>query len=141
MQSSLPDIDILTKLVLDSTIWPLLHYQLDRACFDENTMAAYRKANRAFSDAISCELRDGDQIWVHDYHLMLLPLILRHRARKLGISITLGWFLHTSFPEPDYFDILPSGGELLDGVLGADLVGFQTDQARNNFLGACSQTL
>lgn len=104
-------------------------------------MAAYRKANKAFADTIMCHLRDGDQVWVHDYHLMLLPLMLRQRAEKMKININSGWFLHTPFPDCDFFDVLPSRAEILDGVLGADLVGFQTDQARLNFLGTCSQTL
>jgi trehalose-6-phosphate synthase len=127
--------------MIDSTIWPLLHDQLDRVSFDLNTMAAYRKANKAFADTILLHLRDGDHIWVHDYHLMLLPLMLRQRAEKLNVKITVGWFLHTPFPESDIFNVLPSKEEILDGILGADLVGFQTDEARLNFLATCSQTL
>jgi trehalose 6-phosphate synthase len=125
----------------DSTIWPLLHDQLDKVQFDLNTMAAYRKANKTFADTIVPHLRDGDHIWVHDYHLMLLPLMLRQRAEKLDIKITVGWFLHTPFPESDIFNVLPSKKEILGGILGADMVGFQTDQARCNFLATCSQTL
>ena len=104
-------------------------------------MAAYRKANKIFADTIACHLREGDHIWVHDYHLMLLPQMLRQKATKLNVDITLGWFLHTSFPEYEFFDVLPSKREILDGVLGADVVGFQTDQARQNFLTTCSQIL
>lgn len=128
-------------MLTDSTIWPLLHDQLDRVCYDKNTMAAYRKANKTFADTIMCNLKDGDHVWVHDYHLMLLPLMLRRRAEKLNVKITTGWFLHTSFPQPDFFTVLPAGEELLDGILGADVVGFQTDQARHNFLNTCSHTL
>lgn len=104
-------------------------------------MAAYRKANKIFADTILPYLKDGDHVWVHDYHLMLLPQMLRQKIEKLNINVTLGWFLHTSFPECDFFDVLPSRREILDGVLGADIVGFQTDQARSNFLATCSQTL
>ena len=86
-------------------------------------------------------LEDGDHIWVHDYHLMLLPLILRQRAEQMHIKVTIGWFLHTPFPSHDFLDVLPSRLDILDGILGADLVGFQTDQARHNFLTACSQAL
>lgn len=104
-------------------------------------MAAYRKANKIFADTIACHLQEGDHIWVHDYHLMLLPLMLRQKVERMNIRITVGWFLHTPFPECDFFDVLPSRKEILDGVLGADMVGFQTDQSRVNFLTACSQTL
>jgi trehalose-6-phosphate synthase len=127
--------------MINSTIWPLLHDRLDKVCFDLNTMAAYRKANKAFADIILPHPRDGDHIWVHDYHLMLLPLMLRQRAEKLDVKITVGWFLHTPFLESGVFNVLPSKEEILDGILGADLVGFQTDEARCNFLATCSQTL
>lgn len=104
-------------------------------------MAAYRKANKIFADTIMCHIEDGDQVWVHDYHLMLLPLMLRQRAEKMNVKITLGWFLHTPFPGCDFLDVLPCRRDILDGILGADLIGFQTDQARHNFLTACSQAL
>ncbi|KAK3701348.1 Trehalose-6-P synthase/phosphatase complex synthase subunit [Vermiconidia calcicola] len=125
----------------NSTIWPLFHYQLDKVLFNEDTSAAYRKANQAFADAIAPSLGHGDHVWVHDYHLMLLPLLLRQQAWKMNISVHLGWFLHTPFPETDFFTILPSKTEILDGILGADVVGFQTDEARRHFLSTCSQVL
>jgi trehalose-6-phosphate synthase len=125
----------------DFTIWPLLHDQIDKVHFDLKTMAAYRKANKAFADTIVPHLRDSDHIWVHDYHLMLLPLMLRQRAEKLNIKITVGWFLHTPFPESEFFNVLPSKKEILDGILGADMVDFQTDEARCDLLATYSQTL
>jgi trehalose-6-phosphate synthase len=129
------------RTIIDSTIWPLFHYQLDKVTFDDSAMLAYRKANKIFADTIMPHLEDGDHIWLHDYHLMLLPLMIRQRAERMGINITIGWFLHTPFPSSDFLDVLPSRRDILDGILGADLVGFQTDQARTNFLNACSQTL
>jgi len=107
--------------------------------FDSKSSAAYRKANETFSDTIASDLRDGDHVWVHDYHLMLLPLLLREQANKLNIDIRIGWFLHTPFPNKDAFSILPLGDDILDGILGADLVGFQTDEDRRHFLSTCSQ--
>lgn len=106
-------------------------------------MAAYRRANETFAETIMSDLEDGDHVWVHDYHLMLLPLMLRQRAEILNINIHLGWFLHIPFPGHDFLDVLPFKfkRDILDGILGADLVGFQTDQARHNFLATCSQTL
>lgn len=104
-------------------------------------MNGYREANEAFADTMMLHLKDGDQIWVHDYHLMLLPSMLRQRAEMMNININIGWFLHTPFPDCGFLDVLPSRAEILDGILGADVVGFQTDQARHNFLDTCSQTL
>ncbi|RMY55591.1 hypothetical protein D0864_03812 [Hortaea werneckii] len=133
--------DLYYKGFSNSTLWPLFHYQLDGVAFDEDSMDAYRKANKAFADTVMCELRDGDRVWIHDYHLMLLPLMLRQKIEKLQLNIRLGWFLHTPFPTCDFLYVLPSMGEILSGVLGADVLGFQTDQARHNFVGSCSQAL
>lgn len=129
---------IANKIPADSTIWPLFHYQLDKVKFDQETMSAYIKANAAFADTIMRDLKNGDQVWVHDYYLMLLPLILRQRAKDLGMKIRIGWFLHTPFPAKDFFDVLPFKSEILEGILGADIIGFQTEQARQNFLSSCS---
>ncbi|RMY52027.1 hypothetical protein D0865_06007 [Hortaea werneckii] len=111
----------------------------DGVTFDEDSMDAYREANKAFADTVMCELRDGDRVWIHDYHLMLLPLMLRQKIDKLQLNIRLGWFLHTPFPTCDFLRVLPSMREILSGVLGADVLGFQTDQARHNFVDSCSQ--
>lgn len=106
--------------------------------FNGATSAAYQEANEAFAATIAAGMQDGDRIWVHDYHLMLLPLLLRQRARDMNIDVHIGWFLHTPFPEKDLFDILPSKAEIVDGILGSDVVGFQTNEARNNFSACCS---
>ena len=119
----------------------MFHYQVDKVMFNEDASAAYRNANEAFADTIAPGLRDGDHVWVHDYHLMLLPLLLRQRARKVNVKLHLGWFLHTPFPEKDFFTILPSKAEILDGILGADVVGFQTNESRRHFISTCSQML
>ena len=137
----LPYFGALTSYILDSTIWPLFHHQLDMVSFDDDTLAAYRKANEVFADAIAAEMQDGDLIWIHDYHLMLLPLLLRQRAEKMNLRIRVGWFLHTPFPPKDAFALLPSGIEILSGIVGADVVGFQTNEARHNFLSTYSQLL
>ena len=108
--------------------------------FDEVASIAYRKANEVFADTIVPDLRDGDYVWVHDYHLMLLPCLLRQRAKAAKLNIRLGWFLHTPFPDEDIFAILPCKTEILNGLLGADVVGFQTDDARRNFLRTCSRS-
>jgi trehalose-6-phosphate synthase len=128
-------------LAADTTIWPLFHYQLDKVSFNVEAFAAYETANKAFADTIASDLKDGDQVWIHDIHLMLLPLLLRQRAQKMNINIKIGWFLHTPFPAKEFFDTLPFRNEILDGILGADVVGFQTDEDRRHFSNACSDIL
>lgn len=125
----------------DSTIWPMFHYQLDKVSYDEDTATAYRKANEIFADTIARDLEDGDLVWVHDYHLMLLPQLLRERAQQMGIAIRLGFFLHTPFPASDFYTTLPSKTEILDGVLSSDVIGFHTDEYRRHFLEACYDIL
>jgi trehalose-6-phosphate synthase len=119
----------------------LFHYQLDKVSYDEDTTTAYRKANQIFADTISQDLKEGDLVWIQDYHLMLLPHLLRQRAQRMKISIRLGFFLHTPFPSEDFFTTLPSKTEILDGVLASDVIGFHTDEYRRHFLEACREVL
>ena len=114
-------------------LWPLFHYFQD--VLDVNPIVeqwdAYKEANAAFADALIPTLKPGDLVWVHDYHLMLLPSMLKQRMPELNI----GWFLHTPFPTSEVFRMLPMRKELLQGVLGADLLGFHTSEcapARNS---------
>lgn len=109
--------------------------------FDVEAFAAYKRANEAFADTIALDLRDGDQVWVHDIHLMLLPLLLRQRAHEMNINIRIGWFLHTPFPTRDFFETLPFKTDILEGILGADVVGFQTDEDRLHFTNTCVDIL
>jgi trehalose 6-phosphate synthase/phosphatase len=106
----------------NSSLWPLLHYMSTYARYDERWWDAYQKVNRLFADTV-LEMSDGgDTIWVHDYHLMLLPSILR-RARP---ELKIGFFLHTPFPSFELFRCHPNREKLLEGLLGADLLGFHT---------------
>jgi trehalose 6-phosphate synthase len=125
----------------DSTVWPLFHYQLDKVSYDEDTTTAYRKANEIFADTIAQDLKEGDLVWIQDYHLMLLPHLLRQRIEHMKVSVRLGFFLHTPFPGEEFFTILPSKTEILDGVLASDVIGFHTDEYRRHFLDACSEVL
>ncbi|MFT7444333.1 MAG: trehalose 6-phosphate synthase/phosphatase, partial [Granulosicoccus sp.] len=106
----------------NATLWPLLHYMAQRARFDSDWAEHYRRANEKFADAIMEIAEDGDTVWVHDYHLFLLPKILRERRPQLKI----GFFLHTPFPSSEVFRVLPERREILQGLLGADLIGFHT---------------
>ncbi len=106
----------------NQALWPLFHSFTARLQFHSENWQAYIEANRIFCAAVVKEFRPGDRIWVHDYHLMLLPSMLRESLPDAAI----GFFLHIPFPASDIFAILPRGDELLAGLLGADLIAFQT---------------
>ncbi|RAK97820.1 glycosyltransferase family 20 protein [Aspergillus ibericus CBS 121593] len=126
----------------DSILWPLLHYHPGEIVFDEAAWDAYREANRLFAKTIAHEARDGDLIWVHDYHLMLLPENLREELSALGKNnIRIGFFLHTPFPSSEIYRILPVRSQLLRGVLQCDLIGFHTYDYARHFLSCCSHIL
>jgi trehalose 6-phosphate synthase/phosphatase len=120
-----------------STLWPLMHYMIERARFSREWWEAYRRVNRKFADAILAVAEDGDQVWVHDYHLFLLPEMLRGGGRELKV----GFFLHTPFCSSEIFRVLPDRAELLKGVLGADLIGFHTYNYLRHFRSALLQVL
>ncbi len=103
-------------------LWPLFHYLLDRVPVDAHGWQAYQAVNARFADAVVAQFRAGDRIWVHDYHLLLLPSLLRGRLPQARI----GFFFHVPFPSSEVFRTLPWRSELINGVLGADLIGFQT---------------
>ncbi len=106
----------------NQALWPLFHSFSSKLQFDSENWNAYIEANNRFCSAVVEEFRPGDRIWVHDYHLMLLPSMLREKIPDAAI----GFFLHIPFPGSDVFSILPRGEELLAGLLGADLIAFQT---------------
>jgi trehalose 6-phosphate synthase/phosphatase len=106
----------------NQALWPLFHSFTSRLQFDADNWEAYIEANRRFCAAVVNEFRAGDRIWVHDYHLMLLPSMLRESLPDAAI----GFFLHIPFPASDIFAILPRGEELLAGLIGADLIAFHT---------------
>jgi trehalose 6-phosphate synthase/phosphatase len=103
-------------------LWPLLHSFPSRMQFEPAEWQAYVEGNRAFCAAVVARHRPGDRIWVHDYHLLLLPAMLREQLPDASI----GFFLHVPFPASDIFAALPRGDEVLAGLLGADLAGFHT---------------
>ena len=79
--------------------------------FRQDEWKAYHKVNQRFAETLATNIRDGDLIWIHDYHLMLLPLMLSEAAMKLGKRVTIGFFLHTPFPSGDMFKVLPVWGQ------------------------------
>ena len=113
-------------------LWPLFHYLIDRVPVDATGWDAYRQVNETFADIVVREYRTGDVVWVHDYQLMLVPAMLRRRLPGARI----GFFLHIPFPSSEVFRTLPWRREVLDGLLGADLIGFHTYSYLRHFVAS-----
>ena len=111
-------------------LWPSFHYLIDRVPIDATGWDSYREVNHAFAEAVAREYRANDTIWVHDYQLMLVPALLRERLPHARI----GFFLHIPFPSSEVFRTLPWRHEILNGLLGADLVGFHTFAYMRHFV-------
>jgi trehalose 6-phosphate synthase len=112
----------------NSTLWPLYHDAVEPAVFDRGWWETYRDVNRRFARAAAEAVEPGGTVWVQDYHLALVPRLVR----ELRPDVLIGYFLHVPFPPPELFMQLPRRQELLRGMLGADLVGFQRPQAAHN---------
>ncbi|KAI9049384.1 hypothetical protein LZ554_006418 [Drepanopeziza brunnea f. sp. 'monogermtubi'] len=124
----------------NSILWPLFHYHPGEITFDESAWAAYKEVNRLFAKTMAKDVQDGDLVWVHDYHLMLLPQMLREEIGSKK-NVKIGFFLHTPFPSSEIYRILPVRDELLRGVLSCDLIGFHTYDYARHFLSSCSRIL
>jgi trehalose 6-phosphate synthase/phosphatase len=111
-------------------LWPVFHYLIDRVPVETAGWDAYREVNEAFAEAVADAYRPDDTIWVHDYQLMLLPALLRKRIPHARI----GFFLHIPFPSSEVFRILPCRHEILNGLLGADLIGLHTFAYMRHFV-------
>lgn len=128
----------------NNVLWPIFHYvplPMFRAGsekkFDYSLWDAYHTANVHFAQVIKSIYRPGDYVWIHDYHLMVLPSLLRKQLP----SCKIGWFLHTPFPSSEIYRGLPVRKRILEGLLGADLVGFHTYDYARHFLSACTRIL
>ncbi|HET8860241.1 bifunctional alpha,alpha-trehalose-phosphate synthase (UDP-forming)/trehalose-phosphatase [Marivirga sp.] len=117
----------------NQTLWPAFHYFIHHMRFVDEEWEAYYNANRKFADAISKWLEPDDIIWVHDYQLMLVPEMLR----KQFPNVTIGFFQHIPFPSYEVFRMIPWRKKLLNGVLGADYIGFHTYDDMRHFLSSC----
>lgn len=114
------------------TIWPLFHYFTQHTVFDETYWRAYKKVNEHFCSEIVPHLKPDDTVWVHDYQLMLLPAMLRAKQP----SAKIGFFLHIPFPSFEMLRLLPWRQEILEGLLGADLIGFHEYDYVRHFLSS-----
>jgi trehalose 6-phosphate synthase/phosphatase len=118
-------------------LWPLLHYFPERMRFDASDWQVYRDVNQRFADAVLAELQPGDVVFVQDFHLMLVPGLLRAARPELPI----GFFLHIPFPSSEVYRIFARREEVLEGLLGADVVGFHTLAYVRHFRSAVSHLL
>jgi trehalose 6-phosphate synthase len=114
----------------NATIWPLYHDAVEPPMFRRRWREAYRMVNARFADAAAEVAAEGATVWVQDYQLQLVPSMLRERRPDLRI----GFFLHIPFPPIELFMQMPQRAEILRGLLGADLVGFQQRLAAQNFV-------
>ncbi|CAL5359582.1 hypothetical protein CsSME_00049777 [Camellia sinensis var. sinensis] len=124
-------------------LWPLFHYMLPLSPelggrFDRSLWQAYVSVNKIFADKVMEVISpDDDFVWVHDYHLMVLPTFLRKRFN----GVKLGFFLHSPFPSSEIYRTLPVRVELLRALLNSDLIGFHTFDYARHFLSCCSRML
>ncbi len=121
----------------NNTIWPLFHYFQSKTEYDFRTWETYVKVNQKFFEAVDPLIHDGDIVWVHDYHLMLLPEMIK--SKHPGAQV--GFFLHIPFPSAEIFRMLIWRQEILTGLLGADLIGFHTYDYVRHFLSSVRRLL
>jgi len=123
----------------NSVLWPLFHYFPTYVIYNKDYWLHYKRVNEIFSNRILEILKPGDVVWIHDYHLMLVPRLLREKVRDMPI----GFFLHIPFPSFEIFKLLPGEWrrEILLGILGADLIGFHTYDYTKYFLNSVLRIL
>ena len=118
--------------ISNAVLWPICHDRIDRLPLYVQGWEVYEAVNRKFADAVVSQWHDGDTIWVHDYHLLRAPALIRQQIP----DALIGFFLHVPFPNPELFFTLPTRSWLLEGMMGADLVGFHTRRYRGHFTAA-----
>lgn len=118
-------------------LWPVFHYMSTYAYYETSYWDAYARVNKKFCEAVTQVAEPDDVIWIHDYQLLLLPSLLRTH----GPDFTIGFFLHIPFPSFEIFRVIPWRSELLEGMLGADLLGFHTYDDAHHFLISVSRIL
>jgi trehalose 6-phosphate synthase/phosphatase len=121
----------------NNTIWPLFHYFPEYAVYNTDYWQVYQRVNQLFADAVASVARPGDIIWVHDYHLMLLPKLLKEKLPEAAI----GFFLHIPFPSFEILRLLPWRRQVIEGLMGAELIGFHTYDYTRYFLNSVHSLL
>ena len=126
------ELRIFYEHISNGVLWPICHDRLDSLPLRITGWDVYERVNERFADLVAEQYRPGDRIWIHDYQLMRLPALLRARLPKARI----GFFLHVPFPNPEIFFALPTRRWLVEGMLGADVIGFHTRRYRGHFTAA-----
>jgi len=121
----------------NAVIWPLFHYLIQQVPLHSRAWGDYEQVNRRFAEVVASHTRPGDDVWIQDYQLMRVP----HFLRQLQPDVRIGFFLHIPFPSFEVFRILPSRLLLLEGLLGADLIGFHTASYAEHFTTAVGRLL
>ncbi|MBX5485333.1 MAG: trehalose-6-phosphate synthase [Mycolicibacterium hassiacum] len=114
----------------NATLWPLYHDVIVKPSYHREWWETYVKVNRRFAEAAAETAAEGATVWVQDYQLQLVPNMLR----ELRPDVTIGFFLHIPFPPVELFMQMPWRTEIIEGLLGADLVGFHLPGGAQNFL-------
>lgn len=117
-------------------LWPVFHYRLDLAEFDNDAYIGYRKVNKRFARSLAALVDDNDLVWVHDYQM--IPLA--GELRSMGLQNRIGFFLHIPFPPPEIILAVPNHEWLIDSLFACDVIGFQTEQDLENFNRYVEQT-
>ncbi|KAI9281131.1 glycosyltransferase family 20-domain-containing protein [Sporodiniella umbellata] len=119
-------------------LWPVMHYMMWSDNVNEVSFwQDYVKVNKIYAEEVIGQYKEGDIVWVHDYHLMLVPQMIREKLPFARVGI----FIHTPFPSSEIFRCLPRRKEILHGILGASIVGFQTYDYARHFTSCCTHIL
>jgi trehalose 6-phosphate synthase len=123
--------------VSNGALWPLYHDAIRPSVYDADAWINYHDVNESFAERAASVAAPGATVWVHDYQLQLVPAMLRDRRPDLRI----GFFLHIPFPPQELFMRLPWRDEIIQGLIGADVIGFQRSVAAENFIGLAHRLL
>lgn len=122
----------------NEVLWPVFHYRLSYAVYDIDYWKCYQQVNQKFAEILDQQhIDERDEIWIHDYQLMLLPKLVRKNHEQIAI----GYFQHIPFPPDEVLRGIPWRDELLEGLLGADLISFHTYNDTQHFLNSCKHIL
>lgn len=121
----------------ENTLWPVFNYFAQKTQYNPNYWEAYENVNQLYADTILKYIDSDDILWIHDYHLMLVPKLIREKLP----DISIGYFQHIPFPSFEVFRLLPWRLELLEGILDADLVGFHTYDYQRHFMSCVRRIL
>jgi trehalose 6-phosphate synthase/phosphatase len=126
------EVEVFYEHISNAVLWPTFHDRIDRLPLRVEGWDVYEAVNARYADAVAEQYRRGDIVWVHDYQLLRVPALLRERLPDARI----GFFLHIPFPNPEIYFALPTRDWLVEGMMGADLVGFHTRRFLGHFRAA-----